>query len=56
MNNNVNQGSKLDPAQLQSSAIDLLRFPLSIMVIFIHMNPNVINLLEADFGLLTTQV
>lgn len=55
MNNNVNQGSKLDPAQLQSSAIDLLRFPLAIMVIFIHMNPNVINLLEADFGLLTTQ-
>lgn len=41
------------PSQLQSSTIDLLRFPLAIGVIFIHMNPNTINLLEADFDILS---
>lgn len=39
-----------DPTKVQSFVIDLLRFPLAIMVIFIHMNPYVINLLEADFS------
>lgn len=57
MNKNVtlsNQKASLsDASQLQSNTIDLLRFPLTIMVIFIHMNPNVINLLEADFELLS---
>lgn len=43
----------LTPDELQSKTIDLLRFPLAIMVMFIHMNTNVINLLEADFGLLS---
>lgn len=37
--------------ELLSSTIDLLRFPLAIMVIFIHMNPQVINLIDADFNL-----
>lgn len=42
-----------DPTQLLSSTIDLLRFPLAIMVIFIHMNPQVVNLIDADFSLLS---
>lgn len=40
-----------DQSILLSSTIDLLRFPLAIMVIFIHMNPIVINLIDADFNL-----
>lgn len=40
-------------SELLSSTIDLLRFPLAIMVIFIHMNPHVINLIDADFSLLS---
>ena len=43
----------MDSVKLQSAAIDLLRFPLAIMVIFIHMNPKVINLIEADFSLIS---
>ena len=38
-------------SELLSSTIDLLRFPLAIMVIFTHMNPHVINLIDADFSL-----
>lgn len=41
------------PEQIQSATIDLLRFPLAIMVIFIHMCPEVINLIDADFSLLS---
>ena len=43
----------MDSVKLQSSTIDLLRFPLAIMVIFIHMNPDVINLVDADFSLIS---
>lgn len=39
--------------QLQSATIDLLRFPLIILVIFIHVNPNVVNLIDADFNLIS---
>lgn len=39
--------------RLQSTVIDILRFPLTIMVIFIHMNPKVINLLDSDIELLS---
>ena len=53
MNNSILNGSGMNPTQLQSSTIDLLRFPLAIMVIFIHMNPKVINFLEADFNLIS---
>ena len=45
--------SELDAFQLQSMTIDLLRFPLTIMVIFIHMNPIVSNLINADFSILS---
>lgn len=34
-----------------SSTIEALRFPLAIAVIFIHMGPNVVNLIDADFSL-----
>lgn len=44
-----------DPSKLLSSTIDLLRFPLAIMVIFIHMDPKVINLIDADFDLISCQ-
>lgn len=50
---NKQQGSMMELEQWQSAIIDLLRFPLAIMVVFIHMNPNVINLIEADFSLLS---
>ena len=43
----------IDSVQLQSVTIDLLRFPLAILVIFIHMSPTVANILEAEYGLLS---
>ena len=43
----------MSPMEQQSATIDLLRFPLAIMVIFIHMNPDVINLVDADFNLMS---
>ena len=46
-------GLNMSPMKLQSATIDLLRFPLAIMVIFIHMNPDVINLVDADFNLMS---
>lgn len=49
--NNRQNGLISNPGQLQSATIDLLRFPLAIMVIFIHMNPQVINLFDADFSI-----
>ena len=45
---------EMDSTKLQSATIDLLRFPLAIMVIFIHMNPCVINLFETDFNLMSS--
>lgn len=44
-----------DQSKLLSSTIDLLRFPLAIMVIFIHMNPEVVNLIDADFNLFSSR-
>ncbi len=41
--------------QLQSSTIDLLRFPLILMVIFIHMNPHVNNILTTSYPLFSLQ-
>ena len=46
-------GSIVEFVQLQSKTIDMLRFPLAIMVIFIHMNPTVVNLLEEDVNLIS---
>ena len=43
----------MDSVKLLSATIDLLRFPLAIMVIFIHMNPEVSNLFDADFSLIS---
>lgn len=43
----------MNPAKLQSLTIDLLRFPLAIMVLFIHMSPKTTNLLDADFSMLS---
>ena len=40
-----------DNVILQSKTIDFLRFPLAVMVVFIHMNPKVINFPDADFSL-----
>jgi surface polysaccharide O-acyltransferase-like enzyme len=53
MNNSIIQGYGMDSVKLQSATIDLLRFPLAIMVIFNHMNPKVINLFDADFSLIS---
>ena len=39
--------------QLQSSTIDLLRFPLALAVIFIHLNPQTISIPEASFPILS---
>lgn len=47
----ISQEPLADPQKIQSSVIDLLRFPLAIMVVFAHMNPHVINLLENDLSL-----
>ncbi len=43
----------MDSVKLLSATIDLLRFPLAIMVIFIHMNPEVSNLFDVDFSLIS---
>ena len=53
MNNSNIQGCGMDSVKLLSATIDLLRFPLAIMVIFIHMNPEVSNLFDADFSLIS---
>lgn len=42
-------------AYIQSQTIDLLRFPLALAVIFIHMNPVVVNLNEANFQILSKE-
>lgn len=52
---NSNTESVLTEEQSQSATIDLLRFPLAIMVIFIHMSPSVVSPLVADFNLLSWQ-
>ncbi len=38
---------------LQSRTIDLLRFPMAVMVVFIHMNPVVVKWADADFSLIS---
>lgn len=43
--------SDIDWAKNLSATIDLLRFPLAIAVIFIHMNPETINLRDANFSI-----
>ena len=53
MSKNTINGSSINITKIQSESIDILRFPLAIMVIFIHENPNVINLIDADFSLLS---
>jgi len=45
--------TEIDWTKNQSTAIDLLRFPLAIAVIFIHMNPLTFSLPEADFPMLS---
>jgi surface polysaccharide O-acyltransferase-like enzyme len=47
--------SKYTPSQLQSMTIDLLRFPLAIMVISIHMNPFTVAFPNADFSMLSAR-
>lgn len=53
MNKRNIQDLGMDSVKLQSATIDLLRFPLALMVIFIHMSPSVINLIDADFSVLS---
>lgn len=45
----MNQVSK--NGNILSETIELLRFPLAIAVIFIHLGPNVVNLIDANFSL-----
>lgn len=47
--------SKTDWLINQSQSIDLLRFPLAIAVIFIHLSPDVVNLQTAPFALLSEE-
>lgn len=42
-------------SSLQSKTIDCIRFPLVVMVVFIHMNPNVVNLPDAKFDFFSMQ-
>lgn len=51
--NEIKHSYNTDVFLLQSTTIDILRFPLAIMVVFIHMNPKVTNLLEIDYNLLS---
>jgi len=53
MNKRNIQDLGMDSVKLQSATINLLRFPLALMVIFIHMSPSVINLIDADFSVLS---
>lgn len=59
MNGNIvkrdSQGIIFDPTQLQSHTINLLRFPLALMVIFIHMSPHVVSISEAPYDLLSLE-
>lgn len=40
-------------SKILSSAIEVLRFPLAVGVIFIHMEPSVVNLVDAKYSLLS---
>ena len=42
-----------DKSELQSLTINFLRFPLIMMVVFIHMSPKTINLIDAKYSLLS---
>lgn len=42
-----------DKSELQSLTIDFLRFPLIMMVVFIHMSPKTINLIDSQYSLLS---
>ena len=42
-----------DKSKLQSLTIDFLRFPLIMMVVFIHMSPKTTNLIDAKYDLLS---
>ncbi len=44
-----------EKSKLLSSTIDFLRFPLIMMVIFIHMSPKTINLVDAKFSILSAK-
>lgn len=55
INNQNELQSAADSTKLQSLTIDLLRFPLAIMVVFIHMTPYTVNLIDADFKLLSAE-
>lgn len=52
--NGVN-ASKAVNASPTSLAIEALRFPLTLAVLFIHLNPETVSLPEADFSLLSGQ-
>jgi len=48
--------STIGQAELQSSTIDLLRFPLAIMVMFIHTNRNTFSITEASTFTINDQI
>ena len=52
MNNSVNKGSSMDPQNF-SQKLSISEISFSDNIIFIHMNPNVINLIDADFSLIS---
>ena len=45
--------SCIDYRKLQSITIDFMRFPMAIMVVFIHMTPSVTNIEDADYPILS---
>lgn len=52
---NSRSAETLSPSQVQSASIDLLRVPLALMVVFVHMIPRVTCPLDADFELFSGQ-
>lgn len=55
MKTNSPQPQLYSPEELQSATIDLLRFPLIFMVIFIHLSYTAVHLPDADFPLFSEQ-
>lgn len=52
--NSIRLGSAYQD-DIQSKAIDLLRFPLAVLVVFIHMSPQTVPMCNADYRVLSNE-
>lgn len=53
MTQSKSKESAWESAELLSESIDLLRFPLALLVVYAHIGPWVVNLIDANFSMLS---